>query len=51
MNDRNERDFIRIMVIAGILMAVLLGISLVGVYGPVTGGSGPIVEDHVEIGS
>lgn len=41
-NDRSERDFIRVVVIVVIVLAVVIGIGLVSVYGPVSGGFGPM---------
>ena len=47
--DRHERDFIRLAVIAVIVLAVVIGLGLISVYGPVHSTFGPMEDDHVEI--
>jgi hypothetical protein len=46
--DRRERDFIRLAVIVGIVFAILVGIEMISVFGPVRTTFGPMEDDHVE---
>ena len=46
--DRRERDFIRLAVIAGIILAIVIGVEMLSIFGPVHGGDGPMIEDRVE---
>ena len=41
-HDRREQDFIRLAVVILIVVAVVVGLGLFSVYGPVTGNFGPL---------
>lgn len=48
-NDRRERDFTRLAVVAGIVFAILIGLEMLSIFGPVHTTFGPMEDDHVEV--
>jgi hypothetical protein len=48
-HDRRERDFIRVVVIALIALAILIGITAYSMYGPVQSYDAPIILDDSNV--